>query len=221
MKTIKIFAAVVMALVFAGCMSLRGMYEYNGTPYEAHNGDVELRVMNDPTENQIKDIYRQMEDSGYVEIGRGERISDDRPSSSACITIAKEQNAAAILYYSQYLSQNIVGMYRVTPTYSMPVYGESRRHVIVLFGKQKTNDFGISLGPLTDQDMRKADTREGAKVLFVKKNSEAWNRCFFAGDIIIKIDEQLIRNHEEAESFLKNTSAASFIIIRDGRKLEK
>ncbi len=222
MKTIKIFSAIVMmASMSTGCMSMRSVYVANDNPYVSYDGIIESKFINLATDQQIERYCQEKADQGLVEIGRGERIEAETLSIGECLDIAKEHKGVAVLCYTQYVSREMAGVYMVTDTFAAPIYDEVYRNVLIVFGKQKSNAFGLSLGSLTESDMRLADTRTGAKVLYVRKDSAAWDRCFFSGDIITKINGKTVRDKNEAEVIMETEQLQDFELVRDGRLLTK
>lgn len=216
-----IYALVMMAFVLTGCMSMREVYVPNDNPYERYNGEVRSRFIGRATDQQIEKYYQEYVDQGLVEIGRGERIESETLSLGECIDIAKEYNGVAVLCYTQCVSREMAGVYMMSDTFAAPIYDDVYRNVLIVFGKQKTNEFGLSLGSLMESDMRLADTRTGVKVLYVRKDSAAWDRCFFAGDVIVKINGKTVRDKNEAETIMRSEQLLNFELVRDGRLLKK
>lgn len=193
---------------------------------------------------------RNMFEDGYMMVGSSS-FSAPEISDSDAIFHAKKVSASRVLITKEYQSTRTGSIPMSTPTSQTTygsfngVYGNQnfsgtnqfttygtqttyipysvdRYSYLASFWIKKTNQiFGVLFREKTDQERLLSNSNKGAAVDIVIKNSPAFNSDFFAGDLVVRIDESEILSPEHASELIGSNAGKKvvFKVNRNGKTI--
>ena len=195
------------------------------------------------TSDQDRD-GQSLREKGYVLIGSSS-FNSGAVDPQQAIRHAKKVGAALVLIQSQYTTTVTVtsqhpgsihgsggyGSYSGTSTTTLP--GESATHQIpysvdlydndaTFWAKSKPHSLGVHANDLTDDMRREIGSNRGVVVTVVVKGSPAFNADIMSGDIITKINDEVIPDAREFDAIVSRYAGQKVVLhtYREGRERE-